>query len=336
MKTSSSASASATAVASSEAAEASASATSTASSAASASASETAAAGTGTTNGTAAATSSSSSAATSSAFLPDTPKDLRCHIDRETQEKPEEDIANPFCSPTQGQHVFVGSTYNVTWDPTLFAYNSTNVVEVKHANTTTPTNPTSPDPANNTENNNLGYSAPLPNEKGFWTMEMHQEYLQDHRNNTPLTLFIRSKSPSGEPVIKSGPVFSLATMNATDVKNSTSSHGKGNDLGEKAGIPVGLGVFLIAAAGLLFWFLRRRRNNSAGYMSKRGAVTGTRDLAGGGERGFRDEPTRGLELQDRGAGHGRQDSWEAGWDTGSSQGGGGNAFRDEIDRQRRR
>lgn len=58
--------------------------------------------------------------------------------------------------------------------------------------------------------------------------------------------------------------------------------------------------------------------------------------------GFRDEPTRGMELQDRerGGDGGRQDSWEAGWDSASSQGGGGgggtNAFRDEIERQRRR
>lgn len=66
----------------------------------------------------------------------------------------------------------------------------------------------------------------------------------------------------------------------------------------------------------------------------------TGDEAAGG---FRDEPTRGMELQDRGGGGGvrREDSWEAGWETGSSQNGGGggaggNAFRDEVERQRRR
>ncbi len=70
---------------------------------------------------------------------------------------------------------------------------------------------------------------------------------------------------------------------------------------------------------------------------KAGVSRMTGDESGVGGGGFRDEPTRGMELQDRqGQGHGRQDSWEAGWDSTSSQGGGGNAFRDEIDRQRRR
>lgn len=110
------------------------------------------------------------------------------------------------------------------------------------------------------------------------------------------------------------------------------------ELGEKAGVPVGLGVFLIACAAGLFWFLRRRRNAKAGYLANRSRPTTRRmtgdDTAGGG---FRDEPTRGMELQDRGGGvgAGRKDSWEAGWETGSSQGG-GNAFRDEVERQRRR
>ena len=65
--------------------------------------------------------------------------------------------------------------------------------------------------------------------------------------------------------------------------------------------------------------------------NRRSTARMTGDDAGVGA-GFRDEPTRGMELQDRG---GRQDSWEAGWDNSSnSNSGGGNAFRDEIERQR--
>ncbi|KAL8719677.1 MAG: hypothetical protein Q9225_003352, partial [Loekoesia sp. 1 TL-2023] len=242
---SSSSSASSTAAPSSKASEASASPSGTTPPAAAATtANGTAAASDGTTNGTAAATSSSSAAATSSAFLPDTPEKLRCHIDKEAQNKPEEDIS-PFCSPTEGQYVHVGKTYNVTWDPTLFTYNSTNVVEIKHANGTT-------------NSSNLAYSAPLPNEKGYWVIEMSDDFLQNGHNNTNLTLFIVSSSPHA---VRSGPVFTLIT-NSTS--NHTSHGNSSKDLGEKAGIPVGLGIFLIAAAGLLFWFLRRRRNRSAG------------------------------------------------------------------------
>lgn len=182
-------------------------------------------------------------------------------------------------------------------------------------------------------------------------MTVHTDYLKEEKENgngngnlkneTLLTLFITSNtsSPTDAPIIKSGPVFTLITYNTTST--STDNKGSGDDkLGEKAGVPVGLGIFLIAAAGLMFWFLRRRRNRQAGYLAKRGQHGGSRarGMMTGDESGagFRDEPTRGMELQERDRGKGRQDSWEAGWDSASSQGGGGNAFRDEIDRQRRR
>ncbi|KAI4264360.1 MAG: hypothetical protein L6R42_000526 [Xanthoria sp. 1 TBL-2021] len=174
------------------------------------------------------------------------------------------------------------------------------------------------------------------NEEGKVTdFQVHQDDFENKafglKNATSLTLFIES-DPSDEPV-KSGPTLTLVVD--PKAANNGTKNGKDNHIGEKAGIAVGLGVLLIAVAGLVFWFLRRRRNNSAGYLAKRkGASRMTGDESGGGG-GFTDEPTRGMELQDR-QGHGRQDSWEAGWDSTSSQGGGGNTFRDEIDRQRRR
>ncbi|KAL8742412.1 MAG: hypothetical protein Q9184_008260, partial [Pyrenodesmia sp. 2 TL-2023] len=214
-----------------------------------------------------------------------------------------------------------------TWDPTLFPYNNTNIVKLMIAN--------------GTNSSQIGGSGGLANERGYWQMEMHEDYITEYHltKNTNLTLFIESKDADGTPSSRSGsesgPVFVFVT-NSTS--NSTSNSDNGDDeIGKKAGIPVGLGVFLIAVAGFSFWFLRRRKRNAAGYMGKRSrSARMTGDESGVGASGFRDEPTRGLELQDR-AGHGRQDSWEAGWDTSSSQGGGGgNAFRDEIDRQRKR
>ncbi|KAI4182302.1 MAG: hypothetical protein L6R41_006067 [Letrouitia leprolyta] len=339
-------SASATAAPSAGAAKASPSASGAASSGAAATAAattgskESAAASTGTAKGTAAATSSSSAAATSSVFLPTTPEELKCK--KESEQKPEDD-SSPFCFPEERQILIVDHTYNVTWDPHLFPHNSTVKIEVLPGNTTTTAKNIT------TETAPLGFSPPLANEKGFWPMTVHDDYLDDNgtKNETSLTLFIianttTSSSPDTDkdlPIIKSGPVFTLITFN----KNTTSheSHKGDNKIGEKAGIPVGLGIFLIAAAGLIFWFLRRRRNRQAGYLAKRsGSLGGGRARRMTGDEssgGFRDEPTRGMELQDRDR-NGRQDSWEAGWnDSASSQGGGGNnAFRDEIERQRRR
>lgn len=324
-----------TAAPSSKAPEASASAASSALPAATTNVNGTAAAGSGTTNGTAAATSSSSAAATSSAYLAETPESLRCHVD--PKGKPDKD-ASPFCEPKDGQHVLVGTAYNgtsfaipnptrillttlpVTWDPTLFAYNSTNKVELHRIN--------------GTNTSEIWSHSALVNEQGYVEMPIHDDY---GANGTNLTLYIHSiDEQNGDPTTKSGPMLTLVSNSTTSNHTSSNDSSSSKQLGEKAGIPVGLGIVLIAAAGLIFWFLRRRRNKSAGYLANR--PRGTTRMTGDGSGGFRDEPTRGLELQDR-AGHGRQDSWEAGWDTASSQGGGrggGNTFRDEIDRQRRR
>ncbi|KAI4177307.1 MAG: hypothetical protein LQ346_007703, partial [Caloplaca aetnensis] len=147
----------------------------------------------------------------------------------------------------------------VTWDPSLFPQNNTNTVKLTIVNGT-----------NSTQ---IGGSGGLANEKGYWTMELHDDYITQYHltNNSKLTLFIESKDAEGNPSSnsgpKSGPVFVIMT-NSTS--NGTSHSGGGdNDVGKKAGIPVGLGVFLIAAAGLIFWFLRRRKRNAAGYLGKR-------------------------------------------------------------------
>ncbi|KAL8850416.1 MAG: hypothetical protein Q9221_004648 [Calogaya cf. arnoldii] len=275
-------------------------------------------AATSTSNDAAAATSSSSTSASSTP----TPT-VSCHKSSST--RPDDHIQNPFCEPKPDDILVVGQTYPLTWDPTLFKQESTNSISlvIVHA--------TEDGKRNNTV---IWKQDGVRNEEGKVTdFQVHQDDFENEafglKNATSLTLFIQS-DPSDEPV-KSGPTLTLIV----DPKNANSTKsGKDSHIGEKAGIPVGLGVFLIAVAGLVFWFLRRRRNNSAGYLAKRKGVSRmTGDESGGG--GFTDEPTRGMELQDR-QGHGRQDSWEAGWDSTSSQGGGGNTFRDEIDRQRRR
>ncbi|KAL8920149.1 MAG: hypothetical protein Q9172_004631 [Xanthocarpia lactea] len=302
--------AAAAAISSLSAADASASTTGTAPPAAQTNSNGTVAA-TSASNGTAAATSSSSTSTTA------TPT-VSCHKSSST--RPKDKIQNPFCQPVEGQQLVRGQTYNLTWDPTLLEFNSTNRIELRLVD-------------DNASSPAIWSHAGVANEEG----KVDDFLIHDDnslKNGTELTLFLVSE-PSDKNAL-SGPRMTLI-IDEENAKNGT-SNGKDDRLGEKAGIPVGLGVFLIAVAGLVFWFLRRRRNKSAGYMAKRkgtSRMTGDDSGVGGG---FRDEPTRGMELQDR-QGHGRQDSWEAGWDSTSSQGGGGgggNTFRDEIDRQRRR
>ncbi|KAI4233142.1 MAG: hypothetical protein LQ352_008277, partial [Teloschistes flavicans] len=107
------------------------------------------------------------------------------------------------------------------------------------------------------------------NELAHVSLKMHEDFLQSP-NRTNLTLFIHSVAPddddqNAQPVTKSGPVFTLIT-NATLVSQEKAKSGNNGakEMGEKAGIPVGLGVFLVALAGALFWFLRRRRNRKEG------------------------------------------------------------------------
>ncbi|KAL8798805.1 MAG: hypothetical protein Q9182_006377 [Xanthomendoza sp. 2 TL-2023] len=281
------------------------------------------------TNGTAAVTSTGSDTATatssSSTTAAATPT-ATCH--KSSSVKPAEQISNVFCEPKDGQMIETGKKYPVSWDPHLFKPNSSNAVK---ASLVTPS-----DASGKTNETVIWSHVPIANEIGqVDDFLIRPGDLLGAHNNTQITLFIVSESDElDSPETKSGPTLTLIT-NGTDTQNST-AHGNNSHIGEKAGIPVGLGIFLIAAAGLIFWLLRRRRNNSAGYMAKRKATSRMGDESGTGGGGFRDEPTRGMELQDRDRqGHGRQDSWEAGWDSTSSQGG-GNTFRDEIDRQRRR
>ncbi|KAL9576268.1 MAG: hypothetical protein Q9212_007243, partial [Teloschistes hypoglaucus] len=254
-------------------------------------------------NGTASATSTSTVAATDSAAVPEEPNTIaKCHIDH--GDRPVEDVM-PFCEPKEGQYVYVGETYAgiippslppflphlallniaqsnhaptnhpsllkpVTWDPTLFTPNSTNQIELKHENDTNGTM--------------IWSQSGVANEAASVNLLMHEDYLQPP-NKTNLTLFIHSvaSGPDAQPLTKSGPVFTLIT-NATLISQEKAKGKSGaKELGEKAGVPVGLGVFfLIACAAGLFWFLRRRRNNQKGYLANRSRSTRRRMTGDGG------------------------------------------------------
>lgn len=184
--------------------------------------------------------------------------------------------------------------------------------------------------------------------QGWAKIEMQQDWLKGNKS-TNLTFFMSSTDPIGsDSNPRSGLQFTLLE------KDTGSSSKKPNKLGIGLGIPFAFALVALGIAGIFFYMRRRRR--AGGYLNKRsgshgGGGGGGRDRGvhlddddwSGGTRGperFRDEPGPGLELQDRGRGHGRDDSLGSlgsspTHDGFESQGpSGGNAFRDEISRQR--
>ncbi|KAI4265915.1 MAG: hypothetical protein L6R38_009090, partial [Xanthoria sp. 2 TBL-2021] len=193
-----------------------------------------ASAATSTSNNSAAASSSSS---TSSSVTP-TPT-VSCH--KSSSSRPDDHIQNPFCEPKPGQKLMVGQTYPLTWDPTLFEFDSTNSIRLSPV--------TSADADGTTNNTVIWKQDGVRNENGqVPNFQIHVKDIKDFdlKNNTNLTLFIES-DPSNGPVW-SGPTMTLIIDEKT--ANNGTKGGKDSYIGEKAGIPVGLGVFLIAVAGL--------------------------------------------------------------------------------------
>lgn len=225
----------------------------------------------------------------------------------------------------------------VIWDSNVLEQNATNKIELKYLNATT----------NDDDTTIFETVDSIPNERGYALIEMKEEWL-NKSSSTNFTIFLVSQGDTRS--ILSGPIITL-------VRNSTSrpSAKQSNKVGVKAGIPVGLAVVVVALLVLCFCMKKQRKSAFASIMGRpRGTPTGSRaqrtsgvtnfregDVGSGGGR-FRDEPDRGVELQDRGrARHSREGSFGS-WGSSPTQEGLGirgqgesNVFRDEISRQRR-
>ena len=186
--------------------------------------------------------------------------------------------------------------------------------------------------------------------QGWAKIEMEQDWLHGNKS-TNLTFFLNSiaQTDSQANTTTSGTQFTLVDPNSEKDDDSSSSK-KDKKIGMGLGIPIAFAFIALGIVGIFFYMRRRRR--AGGYLAKRSLSHGSvRDRAihsedddwNGGTRGserFRDEPGPGLELQDRSRGHRRGDSLGSlesspTHDGFESQGqSGGNAFRDEISRQR--
>ena len=220
----------------------------------------------------------------------------------------------------------------VTWDTAIFQKNSTNTIQVYYVNVTG-------------EDENILAFQNNTNLKGYVYMNMSRTWL-DNNPSVKLTLEMISLEDGTESDLKilHGPVFELVASNATNTTSSQSSSSSSSGskrLGEKVGLPIGL-VVLIAILIALGIFICMRRRGGQGYPTRQSRSQRTMENQAGvaarhkRQVSFHDEPTRGMELQDRNKGLTGEDNWDWGSPVTSpvSAGRQSNAFRDEINRQR--
>lgn len=287
-------------------------------------------------NGTVKATSISSANAlitTASSPLNSTNDPNMCHKKYQTDSEGDTYIANPFCKPWDGQEVYPNIQYQVTWDPSLFEDDANNTVQVYNVDASGLNSPTTAD---------ILASLNATNYQGSVFLNMSSVWLSG-QSTANLTLSLIVDQQGSDPKVFGGPTFTLLSTSDSDSTDSEPSSGpsKSKELGEKVGLPIGL-VFLIVAAiaAALFVCFRKRRGKGHGTGKSFGQRVGSG--TGRGHRrdaSFHDEPTTGVELKDRNkglTGESPEDNWDWGSPVGSpsSVGGAGNAFRDEIQRQR--
>ena len=220
----------------------------------------------------------------------------------------------------------------MTWDPSLFDDSANNTVQLYHADNTGLNSPATAD---------ILTSLNATNYQGSVFLNMSSAWLKGQPTaNLTLSLIVNQDE---KPKPFDGPTFTLlSTSSSADSSHSASSSAPSSSkkLGEKVGLPIGLVFFIIAVVAVaLFVCFRRRKGKGYGagksLRQRVGSVTGSRGHRRGAS--FHDEPAGGVELRDRNRGATPEDSWDWGSPVSSPRGnagGGGNAFRDEIQRQR--
>ena len=218
----------------------------------------------------------------------------------------------------------------VTWDPTFFPPNSTNNVEIYDTNFYQDSSLKFP-AIQEHKLNTTNYTA---NVNGEAMIAISKDILAGN-STLNLTLLLVVMAPDEPRKDNLGPTVLLVNKKGSNSSADTDSDDE-EKLGQKVGIPVGLIAFLAILAAIMFFILRRRRAGNGYQTSKSHSqrTAATPGLVGPHRRtsSFHDEPTRGMELQDREQGG---DNWDWGSPT-TSPTKGGNAFREEIGRQQTR
>lgn len=211
----------------------------------------------------------------------------------------------------------------VIWDRSNFASNANTTISLKYYKATLPGE--IPLPLINTTNT------------GSAIINMTAAFAPGALNAS-MRLTLKTVDSSGDVKSFYGPIFTLASNDTTSSHSTLSDNAK--KLGEKVGLPLGLIFFFVLLGAIaVFLFLKKRRGQ--GYLTRqsRSQRTGRAAVidATGHRRteSFHDEPTTGVELQDRGRKAQGEDNWDWGSEVGSPvRGSSGNAFREELGRQR--
>ncbi len=225
--------------------------------------------------------------------------------------------------------------YTVTWDPDLFNTNLTNTITLTYL--------TDPGASKSDSISTLSKTT-APNAQGATYFTLTSSALND---STTLNLTLSLSNPE-HPHGIGGPTITLTKTNTTDPHPAPNK----NKLGQEVGIPIGL-VFFIAliVVGVGYLCLRRRRAKQGygaggGQTGRKHRLAAAGDAVASGRGGprhrrdasFHDEPTRGVELQERNRGLTGEDNWDWGSPVSSpttaTAGKGDNAFREEMKRQR--
>lgn len=222
----------------------------------------------------------------------------------------------------------------VTWDSSLFEDGANNTVQVYNVEATGLNSPATAE---------ILTSLNATNYQGSVFLNMSSVWLRG-QPTANLTLSLVVDQGGEDPDVFAGPEFTLLSISNSDSTphaTPSSAPSSSKKLGEKVGLPIGL-VFLILVviAAALFICFRKRRGKGYGTGKSLGQRVGSG--AGRGHRrdaSFHDEPTTGVELKDRNrglTGESPEDNWDWGSPVSSpsTAGGAGNAFRDEIQRQR--
>jgi len=226
----------------------------------------------------------------------------------------------------------------VTWNADYYPINSTITIELDYVNAS--------------GGGAVAWSSPKTlNNYGYVTMTMDSAWLRGQpRNNLTLYIIQLDPTPDQSAHAKQGPIVSLINKPVQHYAPSPPTKPPGK-LGLLVGLPVVLGVFVFVLFGLFIGMRKHRKiglgsvmGSRKGYgvgksrrqrVGKKGAIRlGEREV-GAPDTGFRDEPTRGVELQQRQ--HTREESLDDLVSSPTEQINPRrheNAFRDEISRQR--
>ncbi|KIW06320.1 uncharacterized protein PV09_02784 [Verruconis gallopava] len=229
---------------------------------------------------------------------------------------------SPLCLPNNATQVNVGDTYYVTWDPSRFEVNTTITILLNYAN--------------DTDNGNrvAWTSDGTPREKGFVTVKMDDSWRKGTRNAT-LEFALIAYQPVSEHTARpvDGPTVFLSKSSSHYPPPPTTK--LPDNVSLYVGVPLGVGGLIFVLLGLYFGMRKHRHIDIKGIMARRnrgyGARKSRRERLGLKKGVIRLEEREVADpVEDY---RNARDIYSAPGLSGDGGKYGGNAFRNEIEKQ---